>query len=99
MQNRRVPDSNFRATGVEIRAAIDTNRGLALVAHSLRALVDGRAQYGSSLAAPATGVIALPLVDPVASQVLGFVTPIASRYRHSRANSSRSARRSLFPHA
>jgi DNA-binding transcriptional LysR family regulator len=76
MQNRRIIDTNFRAAGAEIDATIETNSLIILWSHIL---------FGHlSTVVPNTfllllrrqeGVIALPLVDPDASHVLGLVVP------------------------
>jgi DNA-binding transcriptional LysR family regulator len=76
MQNRRIIDTNFRAAGAEIDATIETNSLITLWSHIL---------FGHlSTVVPNTflllfrrqeGVIALPLVDPDASHVLGLVVP------------------------
>lgn len=76
MQNRRIIDTNFRAAGAEIRAAIETNSLVTLWSHI---------RFGHwSTVVPNTfllllrqqeGVIALPLTDPDASHVLGLVVP------------------------
>lgn len=76
MQNRRIIDTNFRAAGVEISAAIETNSLVTLWSHI---------RFGHwSTVVPNTfllllrqqeSVIALPLVAPEASHVLGLVVP------------------------
>jgi DNA-binding transcriptional LysR family regulator len=76
MQNRRIIDLNFRAAGAEIRAVIETNSLVTLWSHI---------RFGHwSTVVPHTfllllqqrsGVIALPLVEPEASHVLGLVAP------------------------
>lgn len=76
MQNRRIIDTNFRAAGVENSAAIGTNSLVTLWSHI-------RFGYWSTVV-PNTfllllrqqeGVIALPLVAPESSHVLGLVVP------------------------
>ena len=76
MQNRRIIDTNFRAAGAEIDATIETNSLITLWSHIL---------FGHlSTVVPNTflllfrrqeSVVALPLVDPDASHVLGLVVP------------------------
>jgi DNA-binding transcriptional LysR family regulator len=76
MQNRRIINTNFHAAGVEINAAIETNSLVTLWSHI---------RFGHwSTIVPNTfllllrqeeGVIALPLVAPEASHVLGLVVP------------------------
>jgi DNA-binding transcriptional LysR family regulator len=74
MQNRRIIDSIFRAAGAEIRAVIETNSLVTLWSHI---------RFGHwSTVVPHTfllllqrqsDVIALPLIEPDASHVLGMV--------------------------
>jgi DNA-binding transcriptional LysR family regulator len=76
MQNRRIIDANFRAAGAEIQAAIETNSLITLWSHI---------RFGHwSTVVPNTfmllmrqleGVVALPLVDPEVTHVLGLVVP------------------------
>jgi DNA-binding transcriptional LysR family regulator len=76
MQNRRIVDANFRAAGAEIQAAIETNSLITLWSHI---------RFGHwSTVVPNTflllmqqleGVIALPLVAPEVTHVLGLVVP------------------------
>lgn len=76
MQNRRIIDMNFRAAGAQIHAAIETNSLVTLWSHI---------RFGHfSTVVPDTfllllqqqeGVIALPLVEPEVSHVLGLVVP------------------------
>jgi DNA-binding transcriptional LysR family regulator len=74
MQNRRIIDSIFRAAGAEIRAVVETNSLVTLWSHI---------RFGQwSTVVPHTfllllqrqsDVIALPLIEPDASHVLGMV--------------------------
>jgi DNA-binding transcriptional LysR family regulator len=74
MQNRRIMDSIFHAAGAQIRAVVETNSLVTLWSHI---------RYGQwSTVVPHTfllllqrqsDVIALPLIEPDASHVLGMV--------------------------
>lgn len=76
MQNRRIIDLIFRAAGAEIRTVMETNSLVTLWSHI---------RFGQcSTVVPHTfllllqqqpGLIALPLIEPDASHVLGLVAP------------------------
>jgi hypothetical protein len=97
MQNRRIIDTNFRAAGVEISAAIETSSLVTLWSHI---------RFGHwSTVVPNTfllllrqqeSVIALPLVASEVSHVLGLVVPDREPTRHLRANFSKSPNRSIL---
>jgi DNA-binding transcriptional LysR family regulator len=74
MQNRRIIDTNFRTAGAKVRAIIETNSLVTLWSHI---------RFGHwSTIVPNTfllllrqqdGIVALPLIEPVSSHVLGLV--------------------------
>jgi DNA-binding transcriptional LysR family regulator len=76
MQNRRIIDANFRAAGAEIRAVVETNYLVTLWSHI---------RFGHwSTVVPNTfllllrqqdGIVALPLMEPESSHMLGIVVP------------------------
>jgi DNA-binding transcriptional LysR family regulator len=76
MQNRRIIDANFRAAGAEIRAVVETNSLVTLWSHI---------RFGHwSTVVPNTfllllrqqdGIVALPLLEPDSSHMLGIVVP------------------------
>jgi DNA-binding transcriptional LysR family regulator len=80
MHNRAIVDGAFRAAGVAVEAALETNSVLALVtalgAGDVAAVLPG-ALVRSVLTVP--GLQAQPLVDPTVNTPIGFMTSKAER--------------------
>jgi DNA-binding transcriptional LysR family regulator len=76
MQNRRIIDLNFRAVGADARAVIETNSLVTLWSHIRFGQWSSIVPHTFLLLLQQQGdIIALPLVEPDASHVLGIVTP------------------------
>ncbi len=74
MQNRRIIDMHFREAGAEVRAAIETNSLIALWSHLSFGQWSSVVPHSLlSLIGELDGLVALSLVDPHASHVVGLV--------------------------